>query len=245
MRIIDAHMHLGEDLMFNTDDTEEVLLKAMDDNGVTAQIVQPGIVSRDQAKAHERIRDFAAKHPGRAYGLACFSPYMDDEAYAKSLRWAVEELGFKGVKLHPYAFCMSPNHPAAQKIFRLAEELDIPVMIHTGNGVPNALPSLCIPAARKYPRVKIVLAHAGGGMFGAEATVAAQECPNVYLETSWVPVYELAAMVAALGSERVMFGTDLVNNVAVELAKYRSIGLKESQLEWCMGKTAEKVFRLT
>ena len=47
MRIIDAHMHLGEDLMFRTDDSEETLLRAMDDNGISAQIVQPGIVARD------------------------------------------------------------------------------------------------------------------------------------------------------------------------------------------------------
>jgi hypothetical protein len=41
-----------------------------------------------------------------------------------------------------------------------------------------------------------------------------------------------------------MFGTDLVNNVAVELAKYRSIGLSESQLDWCFHRTVETVFRI-
>ena len=117
-------------------------------------------------------------------------------------------------------------------------------LIHTGNGLPNALPSLCIPVAKKYPRLKFVLAHAGGGMCGADALVTAQECPNVYLETSWVPVYDLKAMVEKLGPERVMLGTDLVPNMAVELAKYRSIGLTEGQLEWCLGRTAEEVFRL-
>lgn len=244
MRIIDAHMHLGEDLMFNTDDSEEVLLKMMDANGIDALVLQPGIVARDQRRAHERIRDFAARYPGRVFGLACFSPYMDEDAYEKSLRWAVKELGFKGVKIHPNAFCMAPSHPAAEKIFRLASEFDIPVMIHTGNGLPNALPSLCVPVARKYSRVRIVLAHAGGGMFGADAIVAAQECANVFLETSWTTVYDLAAMVAKIGPERVMFGTDLPANAAVELAKYRSINLAENQLEWCLGKTAEKVFRI-
>jgi hypothetical protein len=59
MRIIDAHMHLGEDLMFCSDDSEEVLLSTMDAYGISAQVVQPGIVSRDQRRAHERIRRFA------------------------------------------------------------------------------------------------------------------------------------------------------------------------------------------
>ena len=81
-------------------------------------------------------------------------------------------------------------------------------------------------------------------MFGADALVVAQECPNVHLETSWTTVYDLEAMVKKLGPERVMFGTDLVGNVPVELAKYRSLGLSEGELEWCLGKTAQNVFRL-
>ncbi len=130
MRIIDAHMHLGEDLLFSTDDSEEVLLKAMDDHCIAAQIVQLGIVAWDQKKAHERIRRFAASHPGRCFGLACFNPLMDEAAYADLVRWTVRDLGFKGVKLHTNAFCMAPTHPAARKIFRVAEELNIAVMIH-------------------------------------------------------------------------------------------------------------------
>jgi hypothetical protein len=244
MKIIDAHMHLGEDVMFGTDDSEEALISAMDRHGIDAQVVQPGIIARDQRKAHERIARFAAMHPGRVFGLACFNPFLEEKEYLSLVRWTVKELGFKGVKLHTNAFCIAPAHPVAEKIYRAASELDVAVMIHTGNGLPNALPSLCIPVARKYPSVRFVLAHAGGGTFGADALVTAQECPNVFLETSWVTVYDLKAMVETLGPQRVMLGTDLVPNIAVELAKYRAIGLTESQLEWCLGRTATEVFRL-
>jgi hypothetical protein len=237
-------MHLGEDLIFSTDDSEELLLKTMDDNGIAAQMIMPGIMSRDQKKAHERIQAFGQSHPGRAYGIACFSPYLEERTYMDLIRWTVRDLGFRAVKLHPNAFCIAPTHPAADKIYRVALELKIPVMIHTGNGLPNALPSLAIPIARRYPKLTIVLAHAGGGTFGADALVVAQECPNVFLETSWTAVYDLEAMVRDLGPERVMFGTDLVNNVPVELAKYRSLGLSEAALEWCLGKTAQRVFHL-
>ncbi len=237
-------MHLGEDLLFLTDDSEETLLKTMDDLGIAAQVVQPGIVARDQKKAHERIQRFARSHPGRCFGLACFNPLMDEAAYTDLVRWTVKELGFKGVKLHTNGFCMAPTHPAAQKIYRVAEELDIAVMIHTGTGLPNALPSLCIPVAREHPGLRIVLAHAGGGMFGKDAIVAAETCPNVYLETSWVTSNDLSAMVKRLGERRVMFGTDLLSNTAVELAKYGSIGLSETQLDWCFHGTAESVFHL-
>ena len=160
------------------------------------------------------------------------------------VRWAVRDLGFRGVKLHSNAFCMSPTHPGAEKIYRVALELKIPVMIHTGNGLPNALPSMTIPVARRYPNLKIVLAHAGGGTFGLDALVVAQECSNVFLETSWTTVCDLEAMVKKLGPQRVMFGTDMICNVPVELAKYRSLGLSDGDLEWCFAKTVQSVFQL-
>ena len=244
MKIIDAHMHLGEDLMFLTDDSEADLLKVMKENSLSAQIVQPGMLSRDQHKAHERIKSFVTDNPGRAYGITCFNPYMEEQKYIESVRWAIEDLGFIAIKLQPYAFCMAPTHPGADKIYRTAMQLKVPVMIHTGTGTPVALPTLILPVARKYPDLTIVMAHAGGGSFGSEALIVAKECPNVYLETSWTPVYDLKAMIESLGAERIMFGSDLLSNVPVELAKYRVLGLSDKQLEWCLGKTAEKVFSL-
>jgi len=68
MKIIDAHIHLGEDLLLGTDDSEEVLLRTMDEHGISAQVVQPGIVARDQVRAHERIRRFADRNPDGASG---------------------------------------------------------------------------------------------------------------------------------------------------------------------------------
>ena len=81
-------------------------------------------------------------------------------------------------------------------------------------------------------------------MLGGDAIVTAEECPNVYLETSWVTVTDLAAMVKRVGEKRVMLGTDLVPNVPVEMAKYRACGLTNDQLAWCLGKTAAAVFRI-
>jgi hypothetical protein len=64
MRIIDAHMHLGEDLMFLTDDSEEVVLKAMDDNGIAAQILMGGAHLYGFTEADFKKADAAAAAPG-------------------------------------------------------------------------------------------------------------------------------------------------------------------------------------
>ena len=88
--------------------------------------------------------------------------------------------------------------------FATGHELEIPVMVHTGPGVPFALPSLCIPAARKYPSLKIILTHAGFAVFPAEAQVAASVAGNLYLETSWCIGEEIGRMISTIGAERVM-----------------------------------------
>ena len=234
--IIDAHMHLGED--------EERVLGYMKEFGIGGVILQPGLKVWDWHRSCERIRDFALANPGRGWGIVSYTPHCSDEEYMEHVTWAVRELGFVAIKLHPEAYCCAPNAPQAQKVYEAARKLGVPVMIHTGNGVASALPSLAIPAALEYPDVTFVLAHAGGGMFGSEALVAAQVCPNIYLETSWCPVYVVRNFVEKLGSSRLMFGTDNPDNVGVELAKHRALHLSDEDLNQCLGDTARKVFSL-
>ena len=243
-KIIDAHMHLGEDLIYNSNDDEARVLGYMEEFGIDGVLLQPGLKTYDWHKSCERIRDFAADHPGRGWGIVSYTPHCSEEEYMEHVSWAINDLGFVAIKLHPEAYCCAANAPQAKKVYEAARALKVPVMIHTGNGVASALPSLAITAARAYPDVTFVLAHAGGGMFGSEALVAAQVCSNIYLETSWCPVYVLKNFVESIGCERLMFGTDNPDNVGVELAKYRALHLSDEQLAWCLGHTAETVFSL-
>lgn len=242
--IIDAHMHLGEDLIYNSNDDEERVLGYMREFGIDGVILQPGLKTNDWHKSCERIRDFTVKHAGHAWGIVSYTPHCSKKEYMEHVSWAINDLGFVAIKLHPEAYCCAANAPQAQKVYEAARELKVPVMIHTGNGVASALPSLVIPAAMEYPDVTFVLAHAGGGMFGSEALVAAQVCSNIYLETSWCPVYVVKDMVKKLGCGRLMFGTDNPDNVGVELAKHRALHLSEEELGMCLGGTARKVFSL-
>lgn len=242
--ILDAHMHLGEDIIFNTDDSEEALLAYMSEHGIDAALLQTGILPNDPKKANHRLYELTKKYPGKFYGAAVLSPYKEREEYEAFMHWAVKDLGFKALKLQGFAYCAAPSAPQARKIFETARELKVPVIIHTGNGVPVALPSMAIPIAKEFPDLKIVLAHSGGGMYGCEALVAAQTCENIYLETSWCTVLDLKSFVDTIGCSRLMFGTDVPLNAGVELAKYRALKLTDDQYEQCFWRTARDVYGL-
>ena len=242
--IVDAHMHLGSCRVFDLDVTEDALLANLDRNGVDAAIVQPFPGAPDPRAVHDRIANLAAKHPGRVYGLASLSPHRDQDEYHREVERCVRDLGFVAVKLHTIGHAVNPLHRDGQLVFETASALDIPIMVHTGPGVPFALPSLVLPMARKYPDTPVVLAHAGYAIYTAEAQVAAMVADNVYLETSWITSAQVAGLVRALGPERVMLGTDLLINTATELAKYRSLGLADDVLARVLASTAARVFRL-
>ncbi len=243
--IIDAHCHLGRSVISGVEIDEETLLGTMRANGIGVAMTMPqphqGL---DVAPAHDRIARAAEAHPGVIHGMVNLSPRLEEAAYRAEVERCIRGFGFRALKLDPSVSALPINHPRCEIIFTTAREFGVPVIIHTGMGVPNALPALAIPPARQYPDVTVVLAHAGFAIFADEAIVAAQVCPNIILEPSWCASYQVAAMVQAIGAERVMFGSDHPSNVASELAKLRAIGLDAEQLARVLGGTARQVFRL-
>lgn len=241
--IIDAHQHLGDCRVFDHYVSEEELIEALDTNGVDAAIVFPFPGAGDERAVHDAIAALTQKYPGRIYGVVSLNPHQEEGSYWREVERCVRELGFVGLKLHPLGHACPVGARDADKVFAAARHFDVPVIVHTGLGAPYTLPSLIIPRARQYPDVKIVLAHAGAYLFTAEAFVVAEECPNVYLETSWCGAHHIRNLVRRFGARRVMFGSDLPINISSELAKYRSV-LGEEELGQCLAETARAVFKL-
>ena len=245
--IIDAHAHLGYDEVFDADFAEAPLVEGQARNGIDITLVQPG-TAHDLAgvqKQHDAIADLIARHPGRFRGLANPNPHLPGDAYAEEVTRCVRELGFVGVKMHPLAHAVNPLGKHGRHVFATARGLGVPVMIHTGSGIPWAAPALLEPIAREFPDLKLILAHAGGGILAGEAGLLAARHANVFLEVSWTGGYQVRAWVRELGAERVMFGSDHADNAETELVKFRSAGLTEAQLALTLGGTAAAVFGLS
>ena len=247
MKYIDVHLHFGDCRVFDLYNNEQQVMEALDLNRIDAALLQPCPGADDYKNVHERVYSLSKKYPGRIYGLASLNPHMPKQQYKNDLRHFVKDCGFLGVKIHTLGHAVNPLSKDAETVYEAAGELGIPVMIHTGIGAPFALPSLCMPVAKKYPEIKFVLAHAGSTMFAGEALIVAQECGNVYLDTTWIGICDMPGFVHGLGSKRLLYASDAstsFENISLEIKKYESLNLSESEYEDIFYKNAVSVFKI-
>ncbi len=243
--IIDTHAHLGFDFVFDEDFTEAELVEGQQANAIDVTIVQPG-TAHDLGNVqtyHDQIADLCKRYPGRFYGMANPNPHLPGDQYPRELRRCVEELGFIAVKVNPRAHAVNPTGIHGRMVFELAAEFDIPVMVHTGSGIPWSAPSLLGPMAAEHPQVKIILAHAGGVLAGEAAELMGRH-DNVFMECSWTAGFNIGHWVKQFGAERIMFGSDHADNAAVELVKFRGLSLSDDELNMVLGQTAAEVFKI-
>lgn len=245
MVIVDSHAHLGKSAVSKLDVSEEDLLLAMDQNEIDISIVLPHPIMADYKEAHDDIGLLSSKYKKRIFGVASLSPQVGQEIYQQEVTRCVRELGFVAIKYHPVLHNALPTSQVTKQVFNVASSLDIPVIVHTGLGLPWAHPSHLSPLAREFPDVLIVFAHSGFTHFPNEALQAAIDHPNIFLETSWTSPEAIRQFVDEIGSHRVMMGADGLLNIPVELKKYEVINLNERDLENCLGLTALNLFKIT
>ena len=245
--IIDSHAHLGVDLVFEEVRTEEEIIAAMNAHKIDATVLQGmyGHIYLDEIQDnHNRISALARKNPRRIFGMITMTPFLHEGDFYNEAKRCIRELGFVGMKLHPMAFGCSPGNARAEMMWKICEEFNIPIMVHTGSGAPLALPSQVITRCKQFPHVPCVLAHSGTQIYASEAFLAARECPNVYLETSWTAPHHVLRAIGTFGANRVLFAADVITNIATEIAKYNSLPISDANREQCLWRTANAIFKL-
>ena len=244
MRIIDTHVHLGMSKFSGVDTTEEGILHSMESNQVEACLVMPQPTLDDVSKVHERIFRFTKQYPGKIFGMASIDPWLSDEEFDRHVSLYLGQYRFKAIKLHPMGHNISPLSPLCDKVYEAARRYRVPVLIHTGLGIPFSFPSLAVEPARRFSDVRFVLCHAGFAVYTDEAIVAAKLCENIVLEPSWCPTYAVSKMIDNVGIDRMIMGSDHLNNLPVELAKWKALNLSENQLEQVFFYNPNDLFQL-
>lgn len=247
-KAIDVHAHLGDDVVFGHSITEQSLLDGYRDTIVSGAIVQPSLPRfyiEANKEIHDRIARFSTECKEiKIWGMASIYPHFTHDEYRQEAYRCVKDLGFVGLKLTPIGHACDPESEDGMFTFSIANELGVPMMVHTGSGIPFSSPMHILKAAQKYENLPIVVAHAGMGLMAREAVILAKLCPNVYLEPTWIGVADMKMIYEEVGAERIMFSSDHVNNVPVQLEIFKAV-IPEGELAQILYRTAEKVYRIS
>ncbi len=187
--------------------TPSDLLTAMDESGVNFSwvIAQPPWIT------NEFILSLAAEQPR-------FIPVVNlprgTAEPAKVLKSFVAR-GARALKIHPAFDGDDVNSLRYRALLRVADEMDLPVILHTGHVHSKVLYRSPLQARAEnfvkwyesFPRVRFILAHIN---FHDPNTALdlCEEFSNLWVDTSRQPTEVIGEAVRRLGSERVLFGTD-------------------------------------
>jgi len=222
--LIDCHHHL-----LNEPDYVEHLLATCDALGIERVCLSGlGIGSNpwlgDLSPGNEDVRKAMERYPERIVGFGVVRLGRDDPERV------VDELaaeGFAGLKItRPTA---RYDDPAFWPVYARAEQLGLPILLHTGfvlltegdaaEGVSSDFmrPACLDLVARRFPRLRMILAHLGMPWYEEAATMARFH-PNVYVDWTasrhgWRTVKSTTFFRELFwwdnAFEKVVFGTDV------------------------------------
>jgi predicted TIM-barrel fold metal-dependent hydrolase len=174
------------------------------------------------------------------------STHLDDE-----LARYVTEQGFRGLKLYPTYQYFYPNDSRLYPLYAKAQELGIPVMIHTGSSIFRGSrlkygdPLHIDDVAVDFPDLTLLQVHSGRGFWYDRAYFLAKLHPNVYMEISGLPPQKLLDYFPELErvADKVIFGSDWpgMPNIKRNIDIIRGLPLKEETKEKILGGNAARI----
>jgi predicted TIM-barrel fold metal-dependent hydrolase len=232
--VVDAHMHVGEFPLFDVRMDGPTLRAMFDHYGIAA-----GMVFHPD---NQYVRE-VVEAVDDAWGLVWANPHR--EGFLEEALELFEHPKFLGVKMHPLLDAYHPNDPMVHPLVEALVERDMPALIHCGHPI-FTLPWSIEELAVSFPAAKIILGHMGHGniVYINGAIDVAERNPNVYLETSGMPMHtKIAEAVRRVGEDRVLFGSDApFHEVGVEVRKVQVSGLSDELVGRVLEKNARKLF---
>ena len=247
--VVDFHTHAGRWGTYAVDDDPETFLRIMDAAGVDRACINC-IFYGDASRGNDTVARLVDRYPDRFIGVAFVTPHYPEEAIPE-LERAFDELGMKFLKVYPDYFGRPIDDPGYDPIFQWANERGIVIMSHAGySSEQNTLtaPRRFGPLAKRYPRVRWVLAHSGNTTQGQiQAVEAARAEPNVYLETctSYGAHGTIEYLVEGVGEDRVLFGSDMpLMDARFQVGRIATAGISEDAKRKILGLNAIKLLDL-
>jgi len=199
MRIIDAHIHADFDSQWlkhigrycDVDFSSNGLTKEMESCDVI-HCVSMGLRSLDLGMDINAPTPYETAENLRISGITYIggvNPFFAGDKYLERTRECITSGSIKGLKIYLGYFPFPPDAPVYRTYYRLAEELKVPVIFHTGdtessNGrLKYAHPLGIDEIAVEYRQVKFLIAHLGNPWLMDAAEVVSKN-ENVYADLS-------------------------------------------------------------
>jgi len=199
--------------------------------------------------SNEYVAAFCAGQE-RLIPFCTINPHLVPDSRAE-LQRLVRTHGFRGLKLYPTYNHFYPNDALLYPVYAAAEELALPVMLHTGSSVfvgsrlKYGDPLFLDDVAVDFPALRILLVHAGRGVWYDHAFLMTRLHENVYLEIAGLPPQKLLAYFPELDrvADKVVFGSDWPGllDIAGNIGRIRALPLPEDAREKILGGNAARI----
>lgn len=278
-RVFDAHIHVqpwhmlrpevaarmwngrqDRDAILRVAQDPEALLRFLDTEGIDrAALVN--YVSPDVMGFTEEANDWAAcyvrGHERRLLAFGSVHPRYTKDPAGDVAR--LRDAGICALKVHPPHQLVQANDyvrglDAQARIYERAQELGMPIMVHTGTSVfPGARNRFADPmavddVACDFPRLRIVLAHGGRPLYMETCFFLLRRHANVWIDVSGIPPRQLLEYFPRLESiaGKVLWGTDWpapgVRSPRRNVEEFLALPLSESAKQRILWENAESFF---
>lgn len=225
--VIDSHVHVYPDALAiravpslaarygnspSFDGTAAACSRHATESGIAISLNLPVATKPSQ---NETVLAFANKlnqFPGMR-SIASIHPDIPDLAGAVA---AIVDAGLPGIKFHAEYQAFDPLDARYDALWSMMAQANLVAYFHAGGervfkAPYRTSPAMFVEMKRRFPSLKLVLAHLGGFQMWdeAERTLMGQD---VFLDLShtffWMDHQQILRMIRAHGAERILFGSD-------------------------------------
>ncbi|MCC5875425.1 MAG: amidohydrolase family protein [Candidatus Sumerlaeia bacterium] len=263
--IIDCHTHLNnyhEERVRSVNDCLDNLQEEMEKNGVSYSLVLTSYKVTEHRPSTRTVIE-ATRHReniGVVAGISYLNYKLHD---LMELHEYLKEGLVKGLKLYPGYEPFYPNDSRLRLVYDLAEEFNVPVMIHSGDTyTPTGKVRFSHPlhiddVAVDHPGVKLVICHIGNPWI-RDCMEVVYKNANVYADVSGLVLGsfqekfeeymldQVRQMIMYAGEpDYLLYGTDWpICEMPSYIRFMKGLGLSPESLEKIMWKNAAKLFNL-
>lgn len=231
--VCDSHAHIGDripslEIRFTINNLISILDEFKIDYCMVSSIVRIGAL--DDSKLLIKV----AKKDKRIIPLMRQNPTLINNEYYRFLDKSIAEYEAYGVKINGSIDLVPVTSPIYRNVLEILHDRESVLLLHCGRWRKMSDWSYGIKVARKYPKIKVIMAHMGGTHpdYSFKAIDAAHGIPNIYFNTSQCRQLEVIKRgLGIIGDKRILFGSDMPwGDYVQNLVGMTRLGVNDSSL---------------